>query len=85
MDRKAIEVKLAGIVNQFVKSPDIVIKMNTTLAGAGLDSLDLMEIGFEIDDEFGVEIEQDDLIGENPVKCVGDIASIIESRIGQNA
>lgn len=51
-----VEGGLFTIVRKYLKSPDAAWTAQTTMDEAQIDSLDLVEIVFEIEDRFGVEI-----------------------------
>ncbi|MPN61840.1 Acyl carrier protein [bioreactor metagenome] len=43
----------------------------------GIDSLDVMELLMNVEEEFGTEIE----LGENKVNAVGDLVTLIENKL----
>jgi acyl carrier protein len=49
-----------------------------TLAEAGVDSLDLVELSMAYEDEHGIDIPERDMDG---LKTVGDLVSYIERRV----
>lgn len=51
------------------------IKMESTFAELGVDSLDTVELLMNLEDEIGVEIELD-----QKVETVGDLVKFIESK-----
>ena len=60
----------AIIIDQLSISDEDMITMETTLEDLGADSLDLVEVIMAIEDEFDVQIKDEDL--EN-LKSVGDL------------
>lgn len=76
-----IEVQVLELVAQFVDKPDVTIELNSDLTESGLDSLDLMEIGFKIDDIFNLEVDPRELVGDTPIRTVGGLAKHIEQKL----
>ena len=54
------------------------IELNTPLADLGIDSLGLAELMFDIDDEFNIEISDEQMVKLN---TVGDLIEQIEQAI----
>lgn len=52
------------------------IKMGTDFGTLGIDSLDVMELLMNLEEELGVEIE----MGENKINTVGDLVQLIEAK-----
>lgn len=52
------------------------IKMGTEFNTLGIDSLDVMELLMNLEEELGVEIE----MGENKINTVGDLVQLIEAK-----
>ena len=52
------------------------IKMDTEFSTLGIDSLDVMELLMNLEEELGTEIE----MGENKVNTVGDLVKLIEEK-----
>ena len=58
-DPKAIEAKIIEIVaNQRRVAPE-TLSLDTRLEDSGIESIDLVEIIFAIDDEFDIDVPQD--------------------------
>ena len=71
--------KIRAILAEQFSEEEKSIKMTTDLAeDLGADSLDLADVLMAIEDEFEVEVLDEDL--EN-IKTVGDIVEYIEARI----
>ena len=68
--------KVKKILADHLEMDENEITESTTLDDLGVDSLDAVEIIMELEDEFGIEIPDDEV--EN-VKTVGDIVKIIEA------
>lgn len=74
-----IETGLFEIVRKFLKTPDARFTAQTTMEEAQIDSLDLVELVFEIEERFGVEINFN--ANERPVAelTFGDVVALIRS------
>ena len=55
------------------------IAMSTTLESIDIDTLDLVELGPMVDEEYGVQLEPDDLAN---VVTVQDAVDVISERVG---
>lgn len=64
----------AIIIDQLSISDADMITMETTLEDLGADSLDLVEVIMAIEDEFDVQIKDEDL---DSLKSVGDLINYI--------
>lgn len=76
-----IESQLFEIIQRFVKSPDARLAPDTTMEEAQIDSLDLVELVFEIEERFGVEINfnaNDRPVGE---LTFGDVVGLIRAAL----
>lgn len=64
------------IRNEMELSDDIIIQNDTTLIDCGLDSLDIVDMVFLIEDKFDISIT-------NPQKIItfGDLVGIVENNI----
>lgn len=54
------------------------LKETDLLSGLGLDSLDLVEVMLEIEEELGIEFDSDEI---SQVATLGDVLKLIESKI----
>lgn len=69
--------KVAKIIAKELNAKEENVKLETRLVeDLGADSLDAVEIMFALEEEFGIEI--DDESAQN-IKTVGDLVSYIES------
>lgn len=75
--RGEIEEKLIAIVRQEKNVADELLKPETPLAEAGIDSLDSLTILFGIEEQFHISIPDDEA---RAVRTFGDLADIIEKR-----
>lgn len=75
--RGEIEEQLIAIVRQEKNVADELLKPETSLAEAGIDSLDSLTILFGIEEQFRISIPDDEA---RAVRTFGDLADIIEKR-----
>ncbi|MGZ5442542.1 MAG: acyl carrier protein [Thermoanaerobaculia bacterium] len=78
MTRGEIEEKLIAIVKQEKKVPDQLLKPETPLADAGIDSLDSLTILFAIEEQFRISIPDDEA---RAVRTFADLIDIIQKRV----
>ena len=67
--------RLSKIVEKKIKCKDV--KPESTLTELGLDSLDKAEIMINIEDEFGIEYDESEMLD---VKTVQDLLDIISKK-----
>ncbi len=77
MTRAEIEEKLIAIVRQEKDVADELLRPETTLAQAGIDSLDSLTILFGIEEQFGISIPDAEA---RAVRTFGDLIDIISRR-----
>lgn len=77
MTRGEIEEKLIAIVKQEKNVPDELLRPETPLADAGIDSLDSLTILFAIEEQFRISIPDDEA---RAVRTFADLIDIIEKR-----
>ena len=77
MTREEIERELAAIVRQEKDVSAELLKPETALADAGIDSLDSLTILFAIEEQFKISIPDDEA---RAVKTFSDLIDIIEKR-----
>ena len=70
-----IQERLAKI---FSKYNNATLAKETSLKELGLDSLDLVEVMMEIEEEFSIQFEDEEMIS---LKTIGDVFALIESKI----
>lgn len=74
----SIEEKVIGIVSEQLNIPKEDIKPNSDfVADLKADSLDLVELVMEFEDEFGVQIPESD---QEKIKSVGDAIKYITEK-----
>lgn len=69
--------KIAAMLAEKLECDAADIKLETEFGTLGIDSLDVMELLMNLEDEFGTEIE----LGENKINTVGDLVKLIESKV----
>ncbi|HEY0370906.1 MAG TPA: phosphopantetheine-binding protein [Thermoanaerobaculia bacterium] len=77
MTRAEIEEQLIRIVQQEKTVAEELLKPETSLADAGIDSLDSLTILFAIEEHFTISIPDDEA---RAVKTFNDLIDIIEKR-----
>ena len=68
--------KLAAYLASQLDINEEDITEETTFESLGIDSLDVMELLMNLEEELGTEIE----MGENKVNTVGDLVKLIEEK-----
>ena len=66
-----------ALAEQFEVNPDTITPETNLIDDLGADSLDVVDLVMAIEDEFSVEIPEDEV--EN-IKLVGDIVKYIEDK-----
>lgn len=61
------------------------ISLETELTALGIHSLELTEIIFDLEEEFGIEIEMNTVEAWANLKNVGDMVEAVRGLIGQQA
>lgn len=77
MTRAEIEEKLIAIVKQEKNVADDLLRPETSLADAGIDSLDSLTILFAIEEQFHISIPDDEA---RAVRTFSDLIDIIVKR-----
>jgi acyl carrier protein len=73
--REEIEAKLIAIIQQEKRIADDLLKPDTNLAEAGIDSLDSLTILFAIEEEFRVSIPDE---RARAMKTFGDMIAMVD-------
>ena len=71
-----IDAKLQEVLSKKVK--DLTLDMSASLASLGLDSLDKIDLLYEIEDVFGIEFSNDEMTS---FATVGDIYNTIVTKV----
>lgn len=74
MTREEIESKLIAIIRQEKDIPDDLLRADTLLADAGIDSLDSLTILFGIEEQFNISIPDD---RARAIRTFGDMTDIV--------
>ena len=69
--------KIAAMLAEKLECEVADIKLETEFSALGIDSLDVMELLMNLEEEFGTEIE----MGENKVNTVSDLVKLIEAKL----
>ena len=67
---------IADIIAERTDCNKADIKMETTFAELGIDSLDTVELLMKLEDSIGIEIELD-----QKVETIGDLVKFIETKV----
>ncbi len=73
---KVIEV----IAERLSKDADGITEASNVIADLGADSLDIAEIMMDLEDAFGVKVEED----TEGLNTIGDIVKYIEGKVAEN-
>jgi len=76
--RDAIHTRVFAALEEFGAEPD-AIALDATFEALDVDSLDLVELGQIVQEDYGVEIKGEDMPG---LKTVGDAVTLISDRAG---
>jgi acyl carrier protein len=79
MSRAEILERLGQVVEES-SAEDVdwsLVSEATTLESFGFDSLAVLDLIFDLDQEFGAEIEAKDIVG---MKTIGDLITFLEER-----
>ena len=76
MDEAQVLSKVRELLAEFEVEGDEVT-MDSEFEALGLDSLDLVELSVKVEDEFSLEIEEDDL---KDVVTVGDAVRLVMTK-----
>ena len=77
MDRKELEAKVINLVAETLTVVKDRVSLDTDLReDLGVDSLDLVDLVLAVEQEFGIEVRDED-IGEN-IRTVRDIVDLLE-------
>ena len=78
MTRGEIEEKLIAIIRQEKNIADDLLRVETPLADAGIDSLDALTILFAIEEQFRISVPDDEA---RAMKTFGDLVDIVAKRV----
>jgi acyl carrier protein len=78
VSREAIQNRVFAALEEFGADPD-ELALDATFESLDVDSLDLVELGQIVQEEYGVEIKGEDM---PKMKTVGDAVDLIAERAG---
>jgi acyl carrier protein len=78
VSREAIQNRVFAALEEFGADPD-ELALDATFESLDVDSLDLVELGQIVQEEYGVEIKGEDM---PKLKTVGDAVDLIATRAG---
>ncbi len=68
--------QIREIISQQLEVDEVMIHLETTMDELGADSVDMVDLAMTIEDEFQIEVPEEDLEG---MKTVGDVVSFVDS------
>lgn len=68
------------IAERLSKEKDSITDDSNVIADLGADSLDIAEIMMDLEDAFGIKLEEDN----DSLKTIGDIITYIEQKVAEN-
>lgn len=81
MTRSEIFDKISQMIKEQMHHEDMEVTEETSLKDElGVDSIDLMEFVVNLEDEFSIEIPDDDI---ETIKQLGDMLDYLEGRLGK--
>ena len=82
IQKSEIEEKIMTSLSGFLKVEPSKIKGNSLLREElGLDSMDTIELVFELEDNFNIQISDDELMG---FKTMDDVVEYVDKRVNEN-
>ena len=81
MSENEIEKKVTDALANYIKNRSIKIEGSSQLREElGLDSMDTIELVFQLEEKFNIQISDDDLMG---LKTVDNVVQYIEKRVSE--
>jgi acyl carrier protein len=75
-----LQTQVKGLISKSLKIPEETIKMESSfIDDLGADSLDIVELVMALEEEFGIEIPDEDA---EKIQSVGDAIRYIEEKAG---
>lgn len=82
MDMKEIEKRTIRIIKEQLYYPEEIVELESTFRGdLGMDSLDEVELVMALEDEFGIDIIDEDA---EKTRTVGEAVEYLIKRVMQN-
>ena len=66
--------KITKVLREYKGNDDLAVTAETTFAELELDSLDIVELIMNLEEEFGITIEMNE-----EIKSIGDLMKVIEN------
>lgn len=80
MERAEIERTIIEVIHSQKTLPADAVTPDATLADAGIDSLDALNILFELEETFAISVPDQEA---KSIRSVADLVHIVESRLAQ--
>ena len=84
MSHEELRARLAGIIEQVLALPRDAVLADTPFFELGCDSLDVLEIGFFLEREFGVDLEGK-VHGRNLPRHLSDLVTVLLANLPPQA
>lgn len=81
MPSSILEFVVRALAAQAGRGPEAVFPLEHRFSETGLDSLDLMELLNEVEEEFDIRVNDDTVTSET---TVGDFITFVESKVAEN-
>lgn len=79
-----IEADVISLVRDAARVGDVPIDLDTSLEQLGIESLDMVELLFAIEDRFGIDVPYNaNAVGESGLAKVRDVVTAIRQLISQ--
>ncbi|MGT2803219.1 acyl carrier protein [Streptococcus henryi] len=79
MTKEAIFERISTLIKDQLHKPELTVTTETTLQeDLGVDSIALMEFIISLEDEFGLEIPDEDV---EDMTCMGDMLNYLDKRL----
>lgn len=82
MQRDEIERKILAIIHEQRTMPDDAVLSSTSLAEAGIDSLDALNILFGLEETFGIEIPD---TTAKSIRTLSDMTDVVSQILAQKS
>ncbi|MEP9359962.1 acyl carrier protein [Sphingomonas sp. KR3-1] len=79
-----IEADVISLVREAARVGDVPIDLDTSLEQLGIESLDMVELLFAIEDRFGIDVPYNaNAVGESGLSKVRDVVTAIRQLVSQ--
>ena len=76
----SVEQTLRGLIGRLTHNDDVVMTANSTFKGLGVDSLEVVNILVNIEDLYGIDMEDSEL---KNIKNMGAFIQYIEKKVAE--